>query len=1017
MRPLCLTMTAFGPYAQQQKLDFRELQDRTFFLIHGPTGSGKTTILDGMCFALFGDASGTQREGKSMRSDHADSTVITEVIFDFAIGEACYQVKRIPEQERPKKRGEGTTTMLAQAELWSMPLVGEPILLAAKWLDVTRQIEILLGFKSSQFRQVVLLPQGEFRKLLTANSNERQEIMQALFKTDLYQRIEEKLKDKALLLKKASEEQGRQRQWILQEAGVAQEHELLDSIQQNEREVENVLIQIKSISTELKSAQQAVNQGSIIQGKIQEKQKAEQLFAALTQQKPIIEEERAGLLRATAAMGLFDAEKNRSNYAQNVLLLEESCKTYQVELDMEMQKLKEAQQRFEMEAAKEEEREKLVRLIIHLQQIEDKIKLLEKALNTAAIRKSELQQAAKKKDAAEFEYTKIQEKMDQIILEEQKVVQLALEVGSREIQWQHAQGLLTKSRLLEEYREKFTQLEQQVSASELKLAELEKNYAAAKSGLTTLQHEWMQVQAAFMASTLAAGENCPVCGSADHPKLAAPRGIMPDENQLKTAQKQMEFVEQERDTCRSQHSLLQTERDTWEKRIADLAGELKEQAALPLQELSQRVQTLREKYEQALAGEQQVRNITRQLEQLRKQQEDLHKELVQIQEAWRQAEQSFTAAETIVAERRLAIPEELQGMGKLAAALKSAQNKQEQYKAAWEQAQQHVQQGKQLVTQKQTLLENTNYRLKESKIKYEEEQNYFVKRVAAAGFMDQQDYENAKKSPESMSLTAKKIAAFDSEFSKAALFLEQAAQAAENLEVPDMLGLQQVVTTMQNRYNDMFAAHTNLEALLKRQQAWLKKISQVDEVLGTLEAQYAVAGRLAEVANGSNEHKLTLQRFVLGTLLENVIVAANERLKMMSRSRYSLQRTLERARKNAAGGLDLEVFDNYTGIARGVATLSGGETFLASLSLALGLADVVQSYAGGIHLDTILVDEGFGTLDPESLDFAIKALIDLQQGGRLVGIISHVPELKERIDARLEVMATERGSTACFKIG
>jgi len=130
-----------------------------------------------------------------------------------------------------------------------------------------------------------------------------------------------------------------------------------------------------------------------------------------------------------------------------------------------------------------------------------------------------------------------------------------------------------------------------------------------------------------------------------------------------------------------------------------------------------------------------------------------------------------------------------------------------------------------------------------------------------------------------------------------------------------------------------------------------------------------------------------------------------------------LQRTMDRVRKNAAGGLDLEVFDQYTGVARGVGTLSGGETFLASLALALGLADVVQTYAGGIHLDTILVDEGFGTLDPESLDFAIKALIDLQKGGRLVGIISHVPELKERIDARLEVLPTQHGSTACFRVG
>jgi len=183
-----------------------------------------------------------------------------------------------------------------------------------------------------------------------------------------------------------------------------------------------------------------------------------------------------------------------------------------------------------------------------------------------------------------------------------------------------------------------------------------------------------------------------------------------------------------------------------------------------------------------------------------------------------------------------------------------------------------------------------------------------------------------------------------------------------------------------------------------------------------LENRYAILGRLSEVANGRNKYGLTFQRFVLGALLDDVTVAATERLKLMSRGRYHLQRTLDRTRSNAAGGLELEVFDTYTGVARGVATLSGGETFLASLSLALGLVDVVQSYAGGIHLETIFVDEGFGTLDPESLDFAIRALIDLQKSGQLVGIISHVPELKERIDARLEVQPTDRGSVAGFKL-
>jgi exonuclease SbcC len=178
-----------------------------------------------------------------------------------------------------------------------------------------------------------------------------------------------------------------------------------------------------------------------------------------------------------------------------------------------------------------------------------------------------------------------------------------------------------------------------------------------------------------------------------------------------------------------------------------------------------------------------------------------------------------------------------------------------------------------------------------------------------------------------------------------------------------------------------------------------------------------VVGRISEVASGHNPQGITFQRFVLGALLDDVLIAATERLQIMSHRRYSLQRRAERSDRRTSGGLDLEVLDSYTGMARPVSTLSGGESFLASLALALGLSDVVQAYAGGIHLDTIFVDEGFGSLDPEALDLAFRALVDLQRGGRLVGIISHVPDLRERIDTRLEIIPDRRGSTVRFVIG
>ena len=1017
MKPLCLTMTAFGPYAGLQKLDFRELQDRNFFLIHGPTGSGKTTILDGMCFALYGDASGVERDGKSMRSDHAEEVVITEVVFEFAIGEARYQVKRIPEQERPKKRGEGKMIMPPKAELWSIPLSGQPALLASKWLDVTKQIEVVLGFKSSQFRQVVLLPQGEFRKLLTANSSERQEIMQALFKTDLYRTIEDKLKANAQQLKMANEELTNQHQWILQEASAADLPELLASLKENQKEAVLLLLEIKKANEQLQQAQQAVSQGRVIQDKIKEKEKAMQALAELTEKKTVIEEERVNFVRATAAATLGDIEKNLLQCAQDVMELEEKSKTYLLQLETDIAKEIEAQQIFAVEAKKEVERNNIARDILSLQQLEGKVVLLEEALKELAENHKELTKVESKKQEVKLRCTQVQQKMDQLFVEQEQYQMLALQVGNREAQWQEAERLLIKRKAFDEACQTFDKLDLKLTASVNQLAGLEEEYENTKIAFLQLQNNWVKGQAALMASQLVTGASCPVCGATNHPKLAHSSEDMPDEKQIKKTQAQLELLEKRREKFRSERSSLQMEKNTWELRIKDLKSDLKERAEISLAELEQITKGLSEQYENAVTGEKKSKELAKELEAVVNEHSKINESLEQVEKEWRQSDTLLKAAETVVAERRLAVPQELQDKEKLASMLKNTEKKCQEYKMAWEQAQRNLQQAQALVIKDQTILENMKSRLLEDKDRYEIEKLQFMVRLGEAGFLDKEDYEQAKKSQEEMQRLKEKITAFDLEFSVASIRVEQAAQAAKELVMPDLMHLEGVVAKGQEMYNEVFAAHTNLEAQIKRQQAWIKKIAQLDEKMEKVKAEYAVVGRLAEVANGGNEHKLTLQRFVLGTLLDNVIVAANERLKMMSRNRYYLQRTMDRARKNAAGGLDLEVFDNYTGIARGVGTLSGGETFLASLSLALGLADVVQSYSGGIHLDTILVDEGFGTLDPESLDFAIKALVDLQQGGRLVGIISHVPELRERIDARLEVMATERGSKACFRIG
>jgi len=290
----------------------------------------------------------------------------------------------------------------------------------------------------------------------------------------------------------------------------------------------------------------------------------------------------------------------------------------------------------------------------------------------------------------------------------------------------------------------------------------------------------------------------------------------------------------------------------------------------------------------------------------------------------------------------------------------------------------------------------------------------FNERLQAAGFMNQLEYKQAKRTDKELQQMEQRLLEFDQDLFAARDRLERARKAALGQTEPNLEKLKYDYETAQKEQEACRTREIILRQQLEQETASLARLQDLEKVQQQLNDRYSVLGQLAEVANGKNRFGLTFQRYVLGALLDDVTIAATERLKVMSRGRYLLQRTMERTHSRAAGGLELEIFDNYTGLERGIATLSGGETFLASLALALGLADVVQAYTGGIHLDTIFVDEGFGTLDPETLDYVMRSLMDLQHGGRLVGIISHVPELKERIDARLEIQWGEKGSTTRF---
>ena len=432
--------------------------------------------------------------------------------------------------------------------------------------------------------------------------------------------------------------------------------------------------------------------------------------------------------------------------------------------------------------------------------------------------------------------------------------------------------------------------------------------------------------------------------------------------------------------------------------------------------LNSRIQAAQTSLALAERAQAQVAGLTQEVQQLKEEEAKARERLSAVEAQLQEASGRRAAAQAVLEERASGLPEHVRDRKSLVQSKAEAEARLQAMQEAFEAAQHGTNRAREHVVACETALHNTAEAAEKVRRHVEALRVEFDGRLQTAGFADEASFQAAKRSPAEIDHLEEAIRRFEGELRAARARFERACLAAASLVSPEIQTLEQASKQAKADLETALKAETMLVEQLRQIAAWLRDLRETARALQTLEVQYTVSGHIAEVANGHNTHGITFQRFVLAALLDDVLVAASERLRTMSRKRFSLQRATARADRRMAGGLDLEVYDTYTGTTRAVSTLSGGEGFLASLALALGLADVVQAYAGGIRLDTIFVDEGFGSLDPEALDLALRALVDLQQGGRLVGIISHVPELKERIDVRLEVIPAQCGSVTRFVI-
>jgi exonuclease SbcC len=1018
MKPLCLTVQAFGPYAGEQVFDFRQLQDRCLFLITGPTGAGKTTVLDAVCYALYGDTSGQERDAAQMRSQHSDPSTPTEVTFDFALGGQSYRVWRRPQQDRPKKRGEGTITEAAQAMLWKRTGVendgdkGEP--LATRSGEVTEKVEQLLGFRSAQFRQVVLLPQDRFRELLLADSRQRQEILETLFHTEIYRQIEQALKDASKALQEQLEDLKVRRDKVLELAEVENETQLRDRLKAGQAEIVKITAELDERRKAKVEADKALQTGREAQAKLTELDDANKVLRKLTDRQAEIESKRKQRDLGKRASELRDAESQRDQRAGEHKKAQKALddalrgqKEAQGQLDdANVQLARQKQRQSEMDELRKDQNrlEGLVARVKRLAEAQEELVQRQKAAEAAA---KELAQA--KKALAETGKELKQTQKDLAVAE-----RLAALVDARRAALKQADTDAGNRAKLQEADAAVKRLTADYKKADKAARDAQRELDAAVKNLRKMEKALQDGYAGHLAKSLKKGETCPVCGSKDHPAPAKVAGEIPDPQELDDLRLQIKGLEKARKAADKNESALGKELAVVQKTVDSLREQLGDKVQASADKLQEILETRRGELIAAEQAQMDVRKLLTTISELEKSQVDVTQQVEQLQAKVRERDGQVQALSSTVKERQAEVPEDLREPEAIKSAIVENKRKVKQLADALESAQATAKAAGEALAAAKAAAEAARKTADEARQTAETEADGFTKRLTKAGFETETQYKAATLAEEQIAMLEQQIEAYNRDVAAAKNRVDRAEVAAKNIQRPDLAGLEAAVGQAQAAVEGDLKRQTDLTGRQNQISQWLKSLADDSQKMISLDKEYQTVGYVADVANGGNDQHITFQRFVLGALLDDVLVAASQRLKIMSKGRYLLQRQQDTLDRRRAGGLDLEVHDAYTGMSRPAGTLSGGESFLAALSLALGLADVVQSYTGGMYLDTIFIDEGFGSLDGEALDAAMQALIDLQKGGRLVGIISHVPELKERIDTRLEVTAAKSGSTAGF---
>lgn len=1028
MKPVNLKICGFGAFGEQVEIPFDKLGNGGLFLVAGKTGAGKTTIFDAISYALFGEVSGSNRSVDGLRSDFSKPETPTFVELIFTHKNSTYTVKRNPKYKRPKLRTDGFTEEKSDATVFKN---GENV--ADGIGAVNEYIKGILGINASQFKQISMLPQGEFLKLLFAPSSEKIEIFRTIFNTNIFEKFQKHLKEVTLKSMNDLEKINinlEQHLKILapndnEKTMRYNAEEIIDRKQlwceEEKNKLEKLTENKEVLTKKIGELIGKISASEIENQNILQREKNEKELEKLLEDFQNQEYEKSVLTKKRIAFDILLPIKNnwdKNNFNLKKVVLEKEKISENIKLlenrnnEIKLEKIEIEKLIPELEKNKVdlENLHKIVKIIDRKIEIEEKQQVLKTENNVLVKEKTEIEESIlllkNEKEEIENKCKNLSKIENNILLLNQKILDNSNKLKK----------FVELEKLFVNKKEKEKEVSDLREIYKIKLDENKK----AKILEAEMEENFLKDRAGFLAEKLEENQACPVCGSLNHPNKAKPSATAPTEKQWKSQQKLCGDLEKELVEIEKEGITLKGDFNNVTKEINNILEELNIEKHIWLEQWEE-YKKEKNAFEKEFESNKNEKVNLEKLEKTLESKEEKNKILAENSVENENKIQENTKEQNIIFGELNNINEQIKDFpnqenaknqrGILEESIKNTEFKIKKNAEDLADISEKLSQGKgvysQLENQEKTLeievKSGEEHLLSQLKNKNFSTVNEFEE-ILPSSREELEALENASKDYY-LELEKLKSRLMESEYLKGKKCVEVSSLIEEKEKInSELSGIEIEIQNKITEVSKINSAIVESEKLFKLQQ--------------TQEKKYLPLIEISKTANGelTGKEKLGFEAYVQGFYFKNILIASNERFYEMTNKRYVLLKARSGENKKSQMGLEIEVLDNYTGEIRSVKSLSGGEAFKASLSLALGLSDVVQSSQGGIEIDIMLIDEGFGALDDESRIQAVSVLKKLSSNNRLVGVISHIDEIKDNIDKKILVEESRNGSKISLEV-